>query len=141
MVSIFFLSNFYYLTNPVLKDAGAREFISGLCEFVEIAPAGTKDMMYAVRTEQTFLENENLYMLHPKMMVTPDPGVIEVNIHPAKSWQEIVDHTTALYEEAFLSRLGTDKFMVDGRHTGTGGGNHVTLGAAKPEDLRFPLGP
>jgi uncharacterized protein (DUF2126 family)/transglutaminase-like putative cysteine protease len=76
-----------------------------------------------------------------KMMVTPDPGVIEVNVHPAKSWQEIVDNTTALYEEAFFARLGTDKFMVDGRHTGTGGGNHVTLGAAKPEDsplLRRP---
>jgi uncharacterized protein (DUF2126 family)/transglutaminase-like putative cysteine protease len=76
-----------------------------------------------------------------KMMVTPDPGVIEVNIHPAKSWQEIVDNTTALYEEAFLARLGTEKFMVDGRHTGTGGGNHVTLGASKPEDsplLRRP---
>jgi len=76
-----------------------------------------------------------------KMMVTPDPGVIEVNVHPAKTWQEIVDNTTALYEEAFLARLGTEKFMVDGRHTGTGGGNHVTLGAAKPEDsplLRRP---
>ena len=76
-----------------------------------------------------------------KMMVTPDPGVIEVNVHPAKSWQEIVDNTTALYEEAFYARLGTDKFMVDGRHTGTGGGNHVTLGGAKPEDsplLRRP---
>lgn len=76
-----------------------------------------------------------------KLMVTPDPGVIEVNVHPAKSWQEIVDNTSALYEEAFLARLGTDKFMVDGRHTGTGGGNHVTLGAAKPEDsplLRRP---
>ncbi|MCG9791346.1 transglutaminase family protein [Flavobacterium algicola] len=76
-----------------------------------------------------------------KMMVTPDPGVIEVNVHPAKTWEEIVDNTTALYEEAFLSRLGTDKFMVDGRHTGTGGGNHVTLGAEKPEDsplLRRP---
>lgn len=76
-----------------------------------------------------------------KLMVTPDPGVIEVNVHPAKSWQEIVDNTTALYEEAFFARLGTDKFMVDGRHTGTGGGNHVTLGAAKPEDsplLRRP---
>lgn len=76
-----------------------------------------------------------------KMMVTPDPGVIEVNVHPAKTWQEIVDNTTALYEEAFFARLGTEKFMVDGRHTGTGGGNHVTIGAAKPEDsplLRRP---
>ena len=74
-------------------------------------------------------------------MVTPDPGVIEVNIHPAKNWKEIVDNTTALYEEAFLSRLGTEKFMVDGRHTGTGGGNHVTLVLQRPEDsplLRRP---
>jgi uncharacterized protein (DUF2126 family) len=56
-----------------------------------------------------------------------------------KTWQEIVDNTSALYEEAFLCRLGTDKFMVDGRHTGTGGGNHA-LGL-KPEDsplLRRP---
>jgi len=76
-----------------------------------------------------------------KLMVTPDPGVIEVNVHPAASWQELVDNISALYEEAFYSRLGTDKFMVDGRHTGTGGGNHVTIGGAKPADspvLRRP---
>lgn len=76
-----------------------------------------------------------------KLVVSPDPGVIEVNIHPAKNWQEIVDTTNALYEEAFLSRLGTEKFMVDGRHTGTGGGNHVTIGGATPSDspiLRRP---
>jgi uncharacterized protein (DUF2126 family) len=76
-----------------------------------------------------------------KLVVSPDPGVIEVNIHPSKNWQELVDNTTALYEEAFLSRLGTEKFMVDGRHTGTGGGNHVTIGGAKPADspiLRRP---
>ena len=76
-----------------------------------------------------------------KLIVTPDPGVIEVNIHPAKNWTELVDNISALYEEAFFSRLGTDKFMVDGRHTGTGGGNHVTIGGAKPADspiLRRP---
>ncbi len=63
-----------------------------------------------------------------KLLVTPDPGVIEVNIHPARTWDELVDRTTTLYVEARLSRLGTEKFMLDGRHTGTGGGNHVTLG-------------
>ncbi|MCG8670090.1 MAG: transglutaminase family protein [Pseudomonadales bacterium] len=71
------------------------------------------------------------------LLVTPDPGVIEVNIHPAHSWKDLVDNTQALYEEAHQCRLGTEKFMLDGRHTGTGGGNHVTLGGATPADSPF----
>jgi len=76
-----------------------------------------------------------------KLLVTPDPGVIEVNIHPAGNWRELVDNTVTLYDEAFKTRLGTEKFMLDGRHTGTGGGNHVTLGGVSPGDsplLRRP---
>lgn len=75
------------------------------------------------------------------LSVTPDPGVIEVNIHPSANWQELVDKMTVLYEEARLARLGTEKFMLDGRHTGTGGGNHATLGGATAADspmLRRP---
>jgi uncharacterized protein (DUF2126 family) len=71
------------------------------------------------------------------LRVTPDPGVIEVNVQPAGSWDEMVTNTTELYRLARQSRLSTEKFMLDGKHSGTGGGNHVVMGAATPEDSPF----
>ena len=71
------------------------------------------------------------------LRVTPDPGVIEVNVHPAHSWGELVEQATHLYQSAHETRLSTEKFMLDGRHTGTGGGNHFVLGGATVADSPF----
>ena len=76
-----------------------------------------------------------------RLLVTPDPGVIEVNIHPAHGWRDLVDIHSIVYEETRNARLGTEKFMIDGRATGTGGGNHVTIGGPSTADspiLRRP---
>ncbi len=72
-----------------------------------------------------------------RISVAPDPGVIEVNVHPAHDWNELVEITSAVYEDAHHSRLGTEKFDTDGTHTGTGGGNHIVMGAATPADSPF----
>ena len=71
------------------------------------------------------------------LQITPDPGVVEVNIHPAHTWGDLVEHTEFLYEAAHQTKLCAEKFMTDGRHTGTGGGNHFVMGGATPADSPF----
>jgi uncharacterized protein (DUF2126 family) len=71
------------------------------------------------------------------LRITPDPGVLEANIQPVTRWDDLVDNTTFLYDTAREVRLTTEKFMLDGRHTGTGGGNHFVLGGATAADSPF----
>lgn len=68
---------------------------------------------------------------------TPDPGVLEINIHPTGTWSEQVAVTEAIYDDARQCGLEASKFMVDGRPTGSGGGAHVVVGGATPEDSPF----
>jgi len=72
-----------------------------------------------------------------QLRVTPDPGVIEVNIHPASNWQELSEHTQFLYQAAHETRLSSEKFALDGKHQGTGGGNHFVLGGDTTADSPF----
>src|ERR1019366_394754 len=128
-------------TGPVVRTAIAIEAREGRL-YVFLPPLSTADdyveLLAAIEDTARRLSMPVLIEGYPlpqdarlrQIKVTPDPGVIEVNVHPAHSWAELVENTTALYGEARLSRLGSEKFMLDGRHTGTGGGNHVVLGGA-----------
>ncbi|MGN2634740.1 DUF2126 domain-containing protein [Nocardia takedensis] len=71
------------------------------------------------------------------LSVTPDPGVIEVNVQPTASFVEQADLLETLYDQARLARLSTESFDVDGSAVGTGGGNHITLGGVTP--ARSPI--
>jgi uncharacterized protein (DUF2126 family)/transglutaminase-like putative cysteine protease len=138
--------------SPVVRTSLCVE-PRGNCLYIFMPPLGLLedylDLVAAIETTAEELRMPVLLEGYPPpadhrlnhLQVLPDPGVIEVNIHPANSWGELVDNTISLYEEARLARLSTEKFMLDGRHIGTGGGNHVVLGGPTPADsplLRRP---
>lgn len=110
------------------------EFIGQYLDLLSAVNTAAKNLGLPVAIEGYAPPHDNRV---ERISVTPDPGVIEVNVHPSSSWKEACDITTTLYKEAREARLGTEKFMVDGRHTGTGGGCHVTMGGKRPSDSPF----
>ena len=113
---------------PPLSDGGDY---AALIAAIEVAATKTKQAIRLEGYAPPFDPRINV------IKVTPDPGVIEVNVHPATSWDHAVDITTAVYEEAAKIGLGAEKFRLDGRHVGTGGGNHIVLGGVAPADSPF----
>jgi uncharacterized protein (DUF2126 family)/transglutaminase-like putative cysteine protease len=114
------------------------EYLEHYLDVIASIEASAEKLQMQVRIEGYEPPRDNRM---ERLVISPDPGVIEVNIHPAKNWTDLCHNTDTLYEQARLSRLGTEKFMLDGRHTGTGGGNHITIGGSMPANsplLRRP---
>jgi uncharacterized protein (DUF2126 family) len=73
--------------------------------------------------------------------VTPDPGVLEVNLPPTNNWDDLEKINAVLAEEAYRHRLIAGKFAYDGSHLASGGGSHIVIGGPTVPDsplLRRP---
>jgi uncharacterized protein (DUF2126 family) len=72
-----------------------------------------------------------------RLSVTPDPGVLEVNLPPVASLREHASLFETVFEAALHAGLHSEKHLLDGRQAGSGGGNHITLGGETPLQSPF----
>ncbi|MCX4245356.1 transglutaminase family protein [Paraliomyxa miuraensis] len=72
-----------------------------------------------------------------RVTVTPDPGVLEVNIPPSRTFEDYATLLQTIYDAGLHAGLHTEKYLLDGRLSGSGGGHHLTLGGPTP--LRSPF--
>jgi uncharacterized protein (DUF2126 family)/transglutaminase-like putative cysteine protease len=73
--------------------------------------------------------------------ITPDPGVIEVNLPPASSFEEHARLISHVFDAALETGLHAEKYLLDGRQAGSGGGNHITLGGPSARESPFIADP
>jgi hypothetical protein len=111
--------------------------VEGLADFLDLVTAveATAAEMGRKVVLEGYLPPSDPRLLH--FSVTPDPGVIEVNIHPANDWDRAGGPHHAALRGSAAGRLAAEKFMTDGRHVGTGGGNHVVMGGRAPAESPF----
>jgi uncharacterized protein (DUF2126 family) len=76
-----------------------------------------------------------------RLAVTPDPGVLEVNIPPVRSMAEYDALQHHVFDAALHAGLHAEKYLLDGRMAGSGGGHHLTLGGATPLTSPFVTRP
>lgn len=69
--------------------------------------------------------------------ITPDPGVLEVNLPPTSSWIEYDRLLRIVSELAAEQGLQTTRMHFNGRVQGTGGGAHVLFGGPRLEANPF----
>jgi uncharacterized protein (DUF2126 family)/transglutaminase-like putative cysteine protease len=72
-----------------------------------------------------------------RLAVTPDPGVLEVNLPPRTSGRAHAALLDTVFEAGLHAGLHSEKWLLDGRLAGSGGGHHVTVGGPVP--LESPL--
>jgi uncharacterized protein (DUF2126 family)/transglutaminase-like putative cysteine protease len=76
-----------------------------------------------------------------RFAVTPDPGVLEVNLPPVDSCRSSAALLDTVFDAALRIELHSEKYLLDGRVAGSGGGNHITIGGPTPETSPFFVRP
>jgi uncharacterized protein (DUF2126 family) len=75
------------------------------------------------------------------LSVTPDPGVVEVNMAPSANTRDFYAHARAIWAAATSAGLAAVRYRFNGDITDSGGGGQLTLGGSRPETspfIRYP---
>jgi uncharacterized protein (DUF2126 family) len=71
------------------------------------------------------------------LTVTPDPGVVEVNMAPSSDLADLAGQSAAIWRAAREAGLSPVRFRWNGDATDSGGGGQLTLGGARADASPF----